>query len=169
VLASAGRGTEAERALRESAAIEARHADTPRVFVGITANHLARALLLQGRLDEAAASASEARVIYAAELGERHEAVAAAERTLGDVARARDELELAEQHYESALDVHAETHGSDSLQVAEDRLRLGAVLLDAGRCDEGRDELVRARERMMALLPAAHPDLLRLARLLDEP
>ncbi|MSR61583.1 MAG: serine/threonine protein kinase [Planctomycetes bacterium] len=169
VLASAGRGAEAERALRESAAIEACHADTPRVFVGITANHLARALLLQGRLEEAAASASRAREIYATELGVTHEAVAAAERTLGDIARACEELQLAEQHYQSALDVHTETHGPDSLQVAEDRLRLGAVLLDSGRCAQGRDELVRARARMVELLPPAHPDLLRLAQLLDVP
>jgi tetratricopeptide (TPR) repeat protein len=97
VLVSAGRGIEAEHVLREAAALEERDGSLPRVYAGITANHLARALLLQRRLDEAAASAARALAIYAGELGPEHASVAAAERTLGDVARARGALDAAER------------------------------------------------------------------------
>jgi tetratricopeptide (TPR) repeat protein len=167
VLVSAGRPIEAEAVLREALALQERHPDTSPIEIGITSNHLARALLAQGERTESLALATRARELYARELGPRHAAVAAAERTLGDVARAGHELDRAREHYQAALEVHSEAFGADSLKASEDRLRLGALLLEAGDGAAARVELERARVRLGELLPPDHPDLRRLAQLLQ--
>ncbi|MEQ1892153.1 MAG: serine/threonine-protein kinase [Planctomycetota bacterium] len=155
-----GDAAHAEELLRESLALQTRGAH-PQLYATITTNHLARALLLEGRVDEAEPLARAARAGYERALGERHPAVAAAERTLGDLARVRKDVAQAESHYFVALSIHLASDGYDSLPVAQDRLRLGELFLEAGELPRAREELRRAMNQLANLVPAGHPDLAR--------
>jgi len=164
-LVAAGRFEEAEQVLREALAIEEGDAATPAPFIGITNNHLARALHGQERLEEARNAALRSRTLYVSALGETHEAVSAAELTLGGVARSSGDLDEAELYYRSALERDLTNHGEGSLQVAQARLELGDVLLENGENLAARTLLAQAARDLELLLPEEHPDVERARRL----
>lgn len=168
VLVSDGRFEEAEDVLREALAIEDRNADTPPPFRGITTNHLARALLGQERLEEARELALRSRGVYVEALGARHDAVAAAEQTLGRVARSAGDLDEAETRFRQALELDLENHGPGSLQVAVSELELGGTLLEAGPGEQASGLLERAARELDRLLPEGHPDRARARSLAEE-
>jgi len=167
VLVSAGRHAEATEVLGEALSVLEHGTDIPPPFLGITRNHLARALQGAGRLEEARSQALASRALYSGALGERHEAVAAAEGTLGRIAHSAGDLPTAEAHFRRALELDRANHGETSSQVAHTSLELGATLLE--RSDARALPLLEhASRRLRELLPADHPDVQRAAHLAEQ-
>jgi serine/threonine protein kinase len=161
VLVSAGRHEEAEHVLREALEVLEDDSRAPAAFRGITFNHLARALHGQRRLDEARGLADRSRELYVGSLGEGHEAVSAAEMTLGRVARSAGDLPEAEARFRSAHRRDLDNHGAGSLQAALSGLELGETLLRRDQPGQAAELLEPSARTLGELLPIGHPDLRR--------
>lgn len=98
-------------------------------------NNLARLLKSQGRLDEALELLQQALQIRSERLGEAHPLVAMTHSDLGWVQHDRAELEAAEQHYRTALDLYPAGHAWRA-----------ATVFNLGRVFEERGELALAEQ-----------------------
>jgi serine/threonine-protein kinase len=127
----------AEETFREVLAIlEVAQATEPNRDLGLAQHNLGSALMMRGRLDEAAGLFDRALSLRRQVMGARHLDVAETLANMGGVAYRRKRYDEAAAALEEALDIRRETLGADSLPVGTTLASLGAVLRDAGRLEE---------------------------------
>ena len=161
-----GRLAEAERSLRGALALRERTAGKDSQLTGATLAALVLVVLDEGRRDEALSLARRAAAIGEAQAARWPTAAAGMIESLAAVLAALGKPVEALPLWRRALELRESTQDSVPVERALARAGLGAAELDAGE-PGGLERLRSASVALESLLPATHPDRLRVRARLD--
>jgi eukaryotic-like serine/threonine-protein kinase len=161
-----GRLAEAERSLRSALGNRERTAGPDSQLTGATVAALAHVVREAGREEEALSLARRAAAIGEAQAARWPTAAAGMIESLAVLQAARGEPAEALSLWRRALALRESTQDSGPVERALARAGMGAAALDAGD-PQGRQELSVAAAVLDSLLPAGHPDRVRVRALLD--
>ncbi len=122
--------------------------------------HLAYALGIQGKLDEALDLSEHALAIHRAAQGDRNVEVATALDELGQLLRAKGRLDDAVERHREALEIWRQELGPDNPDVAVSHMQIGYTLAAQQRHAEALDVFERAGALILRAQGPAHPNLI---------
>lgn len=161
-----GRLAEAERSLRVALASRERSAGPDSQLTGATLAALAQVAREAGRADEAERLARRAAAIGESQSARWPTAAAGMIESLAVVLTARGQAAQAVPLWRRALALRESTQDSSPVERALARAGLGAAVWEAGE-KGGREQLSAAAAVLDSLLPAGHPERVRVRSLLD--